>query len=441
MRVTSIRMRLTLWYAATILVLLTGGALTVRAAVRNALEDEFTRSLDASATLVQSFFRLEIPEFRDIRGTLYHIASELLTPEQRVEFLQPDDSVLVIPRSPQSALKPLEQPVRLKVVGLDAALAPGWKVRITASLSSLERQQKSVDRVVGTAVVIAALLALGVGWILTGRTLAPVGSMATAADRISSFSSGRIPIVNPADEVGRLGTRFNALLDRLDDAMARQRRFLADAAHGLRTPIARARGTAELALSSPDRSGDEAALRVTQHELESMSQMVGELLELARAEAGGSTAHATVFLDDIATEAARSFDSLARMRNQRILIDVAEEVPVEGDAILLQRLVDILMDNALRYSADGGRVWISVARSDHGNRLEVTDEGMGLLPEERVRIFERFFRGVRARQAAPDGSGLGLAIAGAIASRHGAEISFETAPGGSGTKVSVVFPC
>ena len=441
MTARSIRLRLTLWYAGTILVLLLGATMVARTLVRQSLEDEFDRALEASVGLVQGFFRVEIAEYRQIEATLAHISFELVIPDRRIEFIRPDGTVFVPPVQPTAAARPtVPPPVRERSVLIDPALAPGWKMHITASLASLVRQQRQVDSGALLAIPLAVALAMLAGWVLTGRTLRPVAEMAAAADRITAGAGGRLPIAVPGDELGRLGTRFNALLDRLDEALGRQRRFLADAAHELRTPIARARGVGELALSTPDSAGgDRAALEQTQHELEMMSHLVDELLELARAEAAGApVVRETVFLDDVVAEAGRAFGALARRRSQRIEVEVPEEVPVQGDPVSLQRLVGIFVDNALRYSPDGAVVTLRARRTEQGSVLEVEDAGIGIAPEERPRLFERFFRGARARQAAPDGSGLGLAIAQAIAQRHAARIGFEAAPA-QGTRVTVSF--
>ena len=423
----SIRLRLTLWYAGTILLLLLAATVVARTVLRGALEDEFARSLESSVGLVQGFFHVEIREYHGIEPTIAHIAGELIIPDRRVEFVRPDAAAFAPPAVPRAAaLPPLDPPLRAHAGPLDAALAPGWRVRVTASMASLTRQEARVDRGALLAVPLAVLLAFIAGWVLTGRTLRPVAEMADAADRIPAAAGGRLPIAVPDDELGRLGARFNALLDRLDEAMLRQRRFLADAAHELRTPIARARGAGELALSAPAGAGDREALERTQHELETMSHLVGELLELAHAEAAAGPARpTTVFLDDLAAEAARAFEPLARTRGQRIQLEVPDEVPVTGDAVQLQRLVGILVDNALRYSPDGGIVRVRARRAGGAAELDVADDGIGIAAEERPRLFERFFRGVRARQLTPDGTGLGLAIAAAIAQRHGASVRFD----------------
>lgn len=435
MSARSIRLRLTLWYAGTILVLLLAMTVAGRILVRQSLDDEFARAERTALTLVQGFFRVEIAEYRQIVPTLAHISGELVIPDRQIHFVRPDGTVFDASTLVRVMPLPELAPPLSEVAGpLDPSLAPGWTVRVTSSRERLVRQQRQVDRGALLAIPLAVLLAMLAGWVLTGRTLRPVAQMADAADRITAGAGGRLPIAVPGDELGRLGARFNALLDRLDDALGRQRRFLADAAHELRTPIARARGVGELALSQPTLTAVERApLEQTQHELEVMSHLVDELLELTRTEAAGAPRPPErVYLDDVAAEVARAFDPLARTRGQRIEVEVPEEVPVEGDATALERLVGILVDNALRYSPPGGTVRIAARRGGQGPELVVEDDGFGIAAEERGRLFERFFRGARARQAEPNGSGLGLAIAQAIAQRHGARLDFDpTVPTGT----------
>lgn len=423
----SIRVRLTAWYATSILVLLIGGTVAARALIRHSLEAEFARSQATAASLVRGFFRVEVQEYRQVEATLSHIAGELAMPDRRLQFRQPDGRVYVSPVATRALPLPaLAPPIRALTTPLDPELAPGWTVRVEATAAPLVAQLRAVDCWALLALPIALLAAVVAGWVLTGRTLRPVAAMADAADRISGSTAGRIPVAVPDDELGRLGARFNALLDRLDAALATQRRFLADAAHELRTPIARARGAGELALSSPEGADDREALERTQRELDAMSRLVDELLELARSDAGQvASGLRDGFLDDEVADVVRAFEPMARRHEVTLRLDVPEEVPLRMDAVSLRRLVGVLVDNAIRYSPPGGEVWVRVAVRAGAAELRVEDAGIGIAPTERARIFERFFRGAEARRREPDGSGLGLAIAAAIAERHGATIALE----------------
>lgn len=437
----SIRLRLTLWYAGSVLLLLLLTTLAARAVVRDALEDEFARSQESAAALVRGFFRVEVLEYRQVEAALAHISGELVIPDRHIHFLRPDSAVYVAPPDVRTMPRgDLELPVRRITRPLDPELAPGWSAQITSTAAPLERQLRAVDRWALLAIPFALALAVLAGWVLTGRTLRPVASMADAADRIHATSGGRIPIAVPGDELGRLGARFNALLDRLDAAMAHQRRFLADAAHELRTPIARARGAGELALSLPAGAEDREALAHTQQELERMSKLVDELLELARSESDAPDAALTRgFLDDVVTDVVRSFDPMARRVGVSLLVEVPEEAPIRMAPASLSRMIGVLVDNAIRYSPPCAEVCVRVVAAPTGARLEVEDAGIGIPADERARLFERFFRGADARRLAPDGSGLGLPIAMAVAQRHGATLAFEDREP-QGTRVVVTFP-
>jgi signal transduction histidine kinase len=443
MSARSIRARLTLWYAGSILVLLLATTFVARLLVRDSLAQEFARSQETAATLVRGFFRAELNEYRDTRITIEHIVGELVIPDRHIHFVQPDGADFQ--PAPYVRVMPLPElaPPRHETVWLlDPELAPGWRVRLTASEASLLAQQRQIDRWALLAIPFALGIAVFAGWMLTGRTLRPISAMADAADRITATEvAARIPVEVPGDELGRLGSRFNALLDRLDGALAQQRRFLADAAHELRTPIARARGAAELALShTPEPGQDRAALEQATRELEAMSHLVHELLELARADAGrAGSPFVRGFLDDVVSDAVHGFVPLAQRRGITLALDVPHETPVLMDGDSLTRLVGILVHNALRYSHPNGTVHVRVRATDSGAVLEVEDAGIGIPAEDRDRLFGRFFRGRAARQMAPDGSGLGLAIARAIAERHGARITLSDATP-QGTIATVTFP-
>lgn len=437
----SIRARLTAWYAGSVLLILLGGTWAARSYVRQSLEAEFARSQDAAAMLVSGFFRVEVAEYRQLEGTIGHIVGELVIPDRHIHFVRPDGSDYVPP--PDVRVMPLPDlapPLRVIHRPLDPDLAPGWQVRLTSSAAPLTRQLAAVDRGALLAIPLAVLLAVVLGWVLTGRTLRPVAAMADAADRISADAYGRLPIAVPDDELGRLGIRFNALLDRLDQAIATQRRFLADAAHELRTPIARARGVGDLALSLPAGTDDRDALQRTQRELEVMSRLVDELLELARSDAGRSgDSLQPGFLDDVVADVVRRFDGLAQRNGVSLSLDVPEEAPLRLDPASVARLVGIFVDNAIRYTPSGGSVRVAVRVVDGAATLVVEDSGIGIPPDERQRLFERFFRGSAARERAPDGSGLGLPIARAVAERHGARIVIADAEP-QGTRVTIRFP-
>ncbi|MBL0939209.1 MAG: HAMP domain-containing histidine kinase [Gemmatimonadaceae bacterium] len=430
-----IRLRFTLLYATTLLVVLLSAAIVTRQALRATLQREFDESVRASAELVSQFFRTEIVEYRTIEATLTHITGELVFEDRSVHIRRPDNShfgdSIAMPRSVRYTGP---APIRAVRLPLDEALAPGWDIEVHANLANMYELRRRIDRWFALGIPAFVMVAAVAGWWLTGRTLRPVGDMVLAAERIAPASGERLPIANPQDELGRLGERFNALLDRLDGALSQQRAFLADAAHELRTPIARMRARVEVALlavydHSPSESDRRSTLEALEQELSSVSQHVDELLQLARADAMGEDQPlrtTPLFLDDLVSDEVARWQPRAQQTGVTLSVGLLEETPVLGDAVLLRRLVGILTDNALRYGAARGQVRLSVtSRSASGGAvatLTVDDDGPGVPVVDRQRVFDRFFRGDAARQRRADGSGLGLAIAAWIAQRHAGQI-------------------
>lgn len=434
-----IRARLTLWYAGTMIVLLLAFTAVLHVAVTRAVERNFDASVEESLQLVRTFFRAEIREYHGVEATARHVGMELVFPSRRVEFTRPDGSVLDTPAS--IAPSALEPPMRTVEIALDPLLAPGWHVHLHASMAEAQRMLARVDRWFAISIPLTALLTLLAGWLVTGRTLAPVGAMAAATERIvPGDPETRLPVADPADELGRLGTRFNALLDRLDQALAQQRRFLADAEHELRTPVTRMRSRVDLALLTAGSGPDREALLDVERELRRASQLLAELLLLARADAEPFTGQlARGFLDDVALTALGACRAPAVAAGVTLGASVVEEVPVRMDATLVERLVGILLDNAIRYTPRGGAVDLRVFPAEGRAVLEVHDAGVGIAAGDRDRVFERFYRGADARRLQPEGSGLGLSIARWIAGRHDGHVTLTARPGG-GTIARVELP-
>ena len=288
---------------------------------------------------------------------------------------------------------------------------------------------------------ILALAGAGGYWV-SRRALAPVDRITRAVQAITVQSLDRRLVVPAADdELRRLATTFNDMLARLQSAVSDIVRFTADASHELRTPVSLVRTTAELALRherTPHeyRVAFEEVLEHAQH----MSALVDDLLVLARTDAGIDARGDTVVdLRDIADQTIREVATLADRRQVSLAVDVpSEPLIVRGDTVSLRRLLMILLDNAVKYSPCGGtvRVRMSAAPSIGVGAttalVEVSDSGIGLDPAETPRLFERFYRGARARQHAPEGSGLGLAIARTIIERYDGSMALESAGGASG---------
>lgn len=440
-----IRLRFTALYAATLLVVLLGAAFALRLAVRSALEREFEASVRASALLMRQFFRVEIAEFLAIEPTLDHIAGELVFEERSIRVHRPDGTPYEAFNAPvRRVQRTFATPVRTVSIPLEPGLAPGWMIEVTASAASVRAVEARIDFWFLVGIPGLVLLASVAGWWLTGRTLRPVGMMANAAAKISPGSGARLPVDDPSDELGRLGRSFNALLDRLDGALSQQQRFLADAAHELRTPLARMRARVELAqLAQGQTAGASPVVAELHEDVVRMSRQVDELLQLARADAGDDTSPESllpVYLDDLAADELRRWQADAARAGMVLESTVLDETPVRAEPTLIGRLIGILLDNALRYGHRGGRVDVRVQCEQEVAVLEVEDDGIGIPPTDRERVFDRFYRGDDARAHRSDGSGLGLAIAAWIAARHGGTIRVDAGRTSVGTLVTVRLP-
>lgn len=455
----SIRARLTLWYAASMLAVFLAFAAALRTTVQSTLNAGFASSLATSASTVSGFFRLELDEYHDVHATLAHVSRELVFPDRVIEFVQPDGRVAfrAVPLRGARLLDPavsvaalLPGAVRSTTAVLAADVAPGWTIRVYGAAAPLERLLHRIDAWLVTGIALGVLFAAGAGWRLAGRALQPIGVMAAATERMTLIRRAgrgsavvevehRLPIDNAEDEIGRLGISFNALLDQIDGVVAQQRHFLADAAHELRTPLARMLGSVELALLEPDDHTLHHPALVRVHEdLARTARFVDQLLQLARADSAGAIHRRPGYVDDVVADAVPGWHAVAEQRGVRLVLTTLEEAPALLDPVFVERLVGILIDNALRYTPAPGVVDVAVSWVD-GARISVSDTGIGIGEDERTRVFERFYRGSGARALAPDGSGLGLPIARWIAEAHGATLTLTSRAGG-GTVATVLFP-
>lgn len=292
------------------------------------------------------------------------------------------------------------------------------------------------------APLVLALAFLG-GWFLAGRSLSPVAAMSDRAALISaSTTAERLPVMNPNDELGRLAVVLNDLLDRLADALAQQRRFMTDASHELRTPVAVVRAVTDVVLSKPSRTEEEyrEALETLQREAKRLSRVVDDLFLLSRADIGERRVNsASLYLGEVIADVSRDLSAIAQSRAISIECRLPEDgAPYTGDENLLDRAVGNLVDNAIKYGPPGSRVLISLAGNATSYRIDVEDEGAGIPPGIEERIFERFFRANVDESSIP-GAGLGLSIARWAVEAHGGRLSVGKSPAG-GAKFSIILP-
>ena len=315
----------------------------------------------------------------------------------------------------------------------------------------LHGQQDMLDDALLAYVIFipAALLLAGLGgYLLARRSLRPVVSMGEQVARMSAANlHERLAVSDAQDELGQLAQVFNGLLARLEQAFEQQRRFMADASHELRTPVAIVRTEADVALAQPDRPPDDyrESLSVIREGGRRLSAIVDDLLLLARADAGQRPLRRTaLYLDELVEECVRAVRSLAAQRRTELTGDTGGEAPCRGDEELLRRLIINLLDNAIKHSPPGSRVHVRLVRDDAAYRVVVTDTGGGIPAEAQPHIFDRFFRVDAARARGDGGSargaGLGLAIARWVAEAHGGALRLVQSSD-AGSEFEAELPC
>ena len=414
-RLVRLRLRLTIWYVATfgLIIGLLGAGLfgVITYQISQQLDDSLR---DATLELVRAA-RIRELEQASVRGRLIDAVDELNIPDRVLYLLdlqgRPLKPATIDPwiiRAAQEAGKvgqvtlqrstPDDKTLRLHAMRFKLASGKSLVAVVVADQEELEDKYADLIAAFAAIAFLALVLVAAGGFLLVRKSTAPI-------ERSILF----------------------------------MRRFMADAAHELRTPITILRTRAEIALQQPrDSANYVSALRGVEAEARRLGSIVDSLLVLARADAGERQIEKErIFLDDIAVDAAGAAQVVARQKNVEITVDDFEEAPIEGDASLVRQLAMIVLDNAVKFTDPGGEVHVSVSMRDGAPTLSVEDTGIGIKDEELSRVFQRFFRGETARSRT-DGAGLGLSIASWIAREHQANITV-TSEVGKGTKVVITF--
>jgi signal transduction histidine kinase len=309
-------------------------------------------------------------------------------------------------------------------------------IHVAGALDDVDQSSGVLAAVLAVAFPAAAVLLAALVWNLVGRTLRPVEAIRTEVAAIGGTDlHHRVPEPGGGDEIDRLARTMNAMLDRVEDATARQQRFVADASHELRSPLTRIRSELEVDLAHPGTARLAATHRSILDETLALQRLIEDLLHLARSDAGASTARRVpVDLDDIVLHAAARLRAEGRVEVDSTAVSAAQ---VHGDPDQLSRTVRNLTDNAARHAR--GTVTLTLAERDHTAVLSVADDGPGIPAEQHDRVFERFARLDEARTATAGGTGLGLAITRDIIRRHHGSIAIDPTHH-PGTRFVVTLP-
>jgi heavy metal sensor kinase len=479
MMLDSMRARLTLWYTGVLALVLVVFAFATYAYLARAARERTDQSLADAANSFATNFAAESED----EGQTDDEAAAEVTRDFQFDDRQAlvfDESGRVVAASAPPAARGNRlwpQPPALsqslsalldssKRSGRAYATVAGGRDRIRAFAAPLKGRAKAYTVVVArslhdqdeeleqargafyVAVPLALLAASLGGYFLARKSFAPVVEMGERAARITAANLGeRLPVASERSELGRLARIFNDLLARLDLSFEQQRRFMADASHELRTPVAIVCGESEVALSQDARSADEyrESLSILHDEGRRLTRVVEDLFTLARADAGQyRLAAVSFYLDETAGECVRAVRSLASQRGIELQFQHSGgEMPFRGDESLIRRMILNLLDNAIKFTPPGGEVRVDVSRDDSYYFLRITDTGAGIPSEAQPHVFERFYRADRARSREGDtgGAGLGLSIASWIAGMHGGRVTLErSGPTGSTFAVSLPQP-
>jgi heavy metal sensor kinase len=451
----SIRWRLTLWNTLALAVVLACFAALVYGLLRRALFEQTDRLLAAASGQLRGDPRIETDtdeslrswaeEFRDHQNLLCVVYRADGTPDIRTPGLA-QESVPASPAFPGSRLVYDQQ---LPALGRHRVLAERMRlggrefvVLLLAPLEAVDRELDRVRAVLLAAGPVALLLSAGFGYWLARRALAPVDRLRREAEAVTAERlDRRLPVVNPDDEFGRLTQTINAMIARLERSFVEVRRFTADASHELRTPLTVLRTQVEVALGKRlDPADHQQLLGNVLEELVRLSRLTDQLLTLSRRDAGvEQLTPGPLDLHALVAGVVDALRPLAEVKDVRLQLEGKGPLVIAGDEGRLRQVFINLLDNALKYTPEGGAVTVCVGRQGEAGVVSVADTGIGIPPEHLPHVFDRFYRVDRARSGAEGGTGLGLSIALSIVKAHGGDIRL-TSTDGQGTVCTVTLP-
>ncbi len=437
-----LRTRVTLVAAALMAVVLAAtGAfvyLRLQAELRQAIDETLRSRADAELAVVER------------SGTLPHDQPD----DAFAQLIGPDGALVASSSGIAGAPALVRDDVVAPTVSERGAVAIGGEVVPARMLAvplpeggvlvvgaSLDDQRQTLGRLATSLAVggpLALILVTGVTWLLVGWTLRPVESMRREAAAISaSDAARRLPVPDTRDELALLAETLNAMLQRLEDAIERERRFVDDASHELRTPLANLKAELDLALRRSRTADDlERALRSASAETDRLARLADDLLVLARADRGRLPIRREQV--DVALMVGGTVDSFAARASERgvgIDVRVQDELRAELDELRMRQALGNLLDNGLRYVPWGGRVSVAAERSDGSVVFEVRDTGPGFPPGFLPVAFEAFARPGPSRSRDEGGAGLGLAIVATVAQAHGGTVEAANLAGGGAVVV------
>ena len=464
MNIHSLRFRMTAWYAGLLLCALSIFGISVYLGLERYLNWTLQATLVSECRAIGSELLPQLPGKR--AGWLTSEIDEEYAPEVNARFIRvyrEGTGVIYLSGAPKDgAFNPSEIPFpqgkekegsrRIRLTNGRQILAnamtfstlSGDKFLVESGIP-LDRIQVVLHGLLLTLAIytpfIVFLAVIGGYWLMRG-SLEPVDEITVRAEGITSTNlSKRLPIIRSGDELERLSTALNRMIGRLDEAFQHIHRFSADASHELRTPLTILQLELEALLH--EHGEDESLERHIGSALEEthrMSRIVESLLTISRLDAGEvKLEKQSLNFSDLVTLTAGEMNVLAQDKSIALTTSVEEGICLEGDRTHLQQVILNLVDNAIKYTQEGGSIAVKLYEEDEKAIVEVSDNGVGIPAYALPHVFERFYRADKARSRASGGAGLGLSIVKAICTAHGAAV-FVTSEEGTGSCFRVEFP-
>ncbi len=458
----SISTRLSLWYSLTIMILLGvfSGITYVR--FHSSIHTDYDQHLQHEVSLLLPRISLDSadPAFGDsetLASTAYITTDvlgtfvRLISVDGRILAESPNfssfpDLSLRIPEAGTTVKVSTEwtgKPLRSlyePLTGRDGKLT-GW-LEVSGFEWNLHDQLSRLTETFIIGILLSTLMAFVGGYILAQRALRPVDQITEAANQIRTFDLGaRLPTqFGVSDELTRLAETINDLLSRLEESIKRERRFISNATHEMITPLTTLRGELDLARGTTASDEMRGVLDVALDDIDRMEGIIRSLLRLSRAERLRSGPHERVLVDEVCAEHVNRFMDRADVHGLALSVVSETGLAISADSVHVGTVVDNLIDNALKYTPDGGKIVLTASRDERHVVIEVTDTGYGFSSETGEHLFDRFYRATDALIQKKSGSGLGLAIARAIVEAYDGELSGTSSGLGLGASFVAQFP-
>jgi two-component system OmpR family sensor kinase len=458
MKTMSLRARLTLFYSVILTVILAVFGFLFYDAIGLVLENKLTAELRDRVVFLTAFQRLQSGEVRLVfnandRKEAYLVQSAaryyqvfqlpsgaLLVQSQELELmgarLSPDEVRALAGAQEFTDLQLETERLRFHNAVIAGNNANSFLVRVGIPLTPADEARKGFLRSLLFLMPLGIVVSALAGWQMARRALSPLTQLAVAAGKIDIEKlQQRLPIRGAGDEVDEVAKAFNETLSRLENSVGQMKQFTASISHELRTPLTTLRGEAEIALLQARSVEDYRRVLASQlEEFNKLSHMIDQLLILASAEAGEiQWTERSVDLAALVGSLVEQLEPVATAKKITLVTNAQPNVSVRGDTSWIERVILNLLDNAIKFTPDGGQVRVSVAAENGEAALRVEDTGIGIPPEALPHIFERFYRAEPSRSKQVEGVGLGLALVKWIVDRHRGRIQVESQPGAGST--------